>query len=167
MADVIPQVTVEKGYDPRDFMPFAVGGARPAHAGMFARELGVRKVIIPQRKAASTWCAFGAAAADVLHIFEHTEIMSTPVPAERVNKILQKIQSRAERLMAGEGIAANRQRFEFSLDVRHKGQINEVELLLPFDRLPGAYEPKLRALFTERYEKLYGRGSALAGAQLE
>ena len=33
--------------------------------------------------------------------------------------------------MAEEGIAAARQRFEFSLDVRHKGQINEVEILLP------------------------------------
>ncbi|HEX6265526.1 MAG TPA: hydantoinase/oxoprolinase family protein, partial [Burkholderiales bacterium] len=167
MADVIRKVTVEKGFDPREFVLFAFGGAGPAHAGVFAQELGVRKIIIPQRKAASTWCAFGAAAADVLHIFEHTEIMPTPVPAERINRILQKLQSSAEKLMAGEGIAAGRQRFEFSLDVRHKGQINEVELLLPFERLPAAYEPRLRSLFTERYEKLYGRGSALAGAQLE
>jgi N-methylhydantoinase A len=167
MADVIRKVTVEKGFDPRDFVLFAFGGAGPAHAGVFAQELGVKKIVIPQRKAASTWCAFGAAAADVLHIFEHTEIMPTPVPAERINKILQTIQSNAERLMAGEGIAASRQRFEFSLDVRHKGQINEVEVLLPFNRLPSGYEPRLRALFTDRYEKLYGRGSALAGAQLE
>src|SRR5687768_10837980 len=136
MADVIPQVTVEKGYDPRDFMPFAVGGARPAHAGMFARELGVRKVVIPQRKAASTWCAFGAAAADVLHIFEHSEILATPVDASRLNRILDGLQKNAIRLMKSEGIAESRHRFEFSLDVRHKGQINEVEILLPFDRLP-------------------------------
>src|SRR5687768_5317907 len=149
MADVIPQVTVEKGYDPRDFMPFAVGGARPAHAGMFARELGVRKVIVPQRKAASTWCAFGAAAADVLHIFEHTEIMATPVPAKRINGNFEALERKASELMKSEGIAAQRQRFEFSLDVRHKGQINEVELLLPFERLPSAYEPRLRALFTQ------------------
>jgi N-methylhydantoinase A len=69
--------------------------------------------------------------------------------------------------MAREGIAAARQRFEFSLDVRHKGQINEVEVLLSYGRVPSNYEPGLRAMFTERYEKLYGRGSALAGAQLE
>src|SRR5688500_1472147 len=68
MADVIRKVTVEKGYDPRDFVLFAFGGAGPAHAGVFAAELGVRKVIVPQRKAASAWCAFGAAAADALHI---------------------------------------------------------------------------------------------------
>src|SRR5687768_17908762 len=144
-ADVIRKVTVEKGYDPRDFVLFAFGGAGPAHAGVFARELGVRKVIVPQGRAASTWCAFGAAAADVLHIFEHTEIMPTPVAAKRINDVLDSLQAQAEKRMAGEGIVKGRQRFEFSLDVRHKGQINEVEILLPFTRLPSAYEPRLRA----------------------
>ena len=141
MADVIRKVTVEKGYDPRDFVLFAFGGAGPAHAGVFARELGVRKIVIPQRKAASTWCAFGAAAADVLHIFEHSEIMVMPVPAKRVNERLNELAEKASQLMKSENIAAGRQRFEFSLDVRHKGQINEVEVLLPWDRAPQAYEP--------------------------
>jgi N-methylhydantoinase A len=167
MADVIRKVTVEKGYDPRDFVLFAFGGAGPAHAGVFARELGVRKIVIPQRKAASTWCAFGAAAADVLHIFEHSEIMAMPVPAKRINDRLDQLARKASELMKSENIAAGRQRFEFSLDVRHKGQINEVEILLPWERLAGGYEPALRKLFVEKYEKLYGRGSALAGAQLE
>jgi N-methylhydantoinase A/oxoprolinase/acetone carboxylase beta subunit len=103
----------------------------------------------------------------VLHIFEHSEIMGTPVPAKRINEKLESLQKKAQATMAGEGIKPERQRFEFSLDVRHKGQINEVELLLPWDRLPAAYEPALRKLFVARYEKLYGRGSALAGAQLE
>ena len=167
MADVIRKVTVEKGFDPRDFVLFAFGGAGPAHAGVFARELGVRKIVIPQRKAASTWCAFGAAAADVLHIYEHSEIMGTPVPAKRINDVLDRLQQRGKATMTGEGIRASRQRFEYSLDVRHKGQINEVEVLLPWERLPAGYEPALRKLFVDKYEKLYGRGSALAGAQLE
>jgi len=167
MADVIRKVTVEKGFDPRDFVLFAFGGAGPAHAGVFAQELGVRKIIIPQRKAASTWCAFGAAAADVLHIFERTEIMPTPVAAARINRNFEQLEKQAREMMAREGIAAARQRFEFSLDVRHKGQINEVELLLPWKRVDADYEVSLRRIFVERYEKLYGRGSALAGAQLE
>jgi N-methylhydantoinase A len=167
MADIIRKVTVEKGFDPRDFVLFAFGGAGPAHAGVFARELGVRKVIVPQRKAASTWCAFGAAAADVLHIFEHTEIMPTPVPAKRINDQLDRLQERAAQLMKDEGIEAKRQRFEFSLDLRHKGQINEVEITLPWTRLPHDYESALRKAFVKRYEQLYGRGSALAGAILE
>jgi N-methylhydantoinase A len=167
MADIIRKVTVEKGFDPREFVLFAFGGAGPAHAGVFAAELGVKKVIVPQRKAASTWCAFGAAAADVLHIFEHSEILATPVPAARVNAALEEIEARARQMMAGEGIAPARQRFEFSLDVRHQGQINEVEVLIPWKRVPGDYEPRLRGMFVERYQQLYGKGSALAGATLE
>ncbi len=167
MADIIRKVTVEKGFDPRDFVLFAFGGAGPAHAGIFARELGVRKVIVPQRKAASTWCAFGAAAADVLHIFEHTEIMQTPMDASRINNIFSSLERKAKKTMAEEGIAESRQRFEFSLDVRHKGQINEVEVLLPATRLAPRYENDLRKRFVGRYEQLYGRGSALAGAILE
>lgn len=167
MADIIRKVTVEKGFDPREFVLFAFGGAGPAHAGVFAAELGVKKVIVPQRKAASTWCAFGAAAADVLHIFEHSEILATPVRAAQVNDALEALTKRAQAMMAGEGIAPARQRFEFSLDVRHKGQINEVEVLIPWKRVPADYEPRLRKLFVQRYEQLYGKGSALAGAVLE
>ena len=167
MADIIRTVTVEKGFDPRDFVLFAFGGAGPAHAGVFAAALGVKRIIVPQRKAASTWCAFGAAAADVLHIFEHSEILSTPWPADRLDHNLETLQKHAQALLASEGIAADRQRFEFSLDVRHKGQINEVELMLPWNRVPADYEQRLRKLFVLRYETLYGRGSALQGAQLE
>ena len=167
MADVIRKVTVEKGFDPRDFVLFAFGGAGPAHAGVFARELGVKKVIVPQRKAASTWCAFGAAAADVLHIFEHSEILSTPLDATRVNQFMDSMERKAKALMASEGISGKRRRFEFSLDVRHKGQIHEVEVALPWRRLPASFEGDLRKSFVARYEQLYGRGSALAGATLE
>src|SRR5256714_1166508 len=111
--------------------------------------------------------AFGAAAADVLHIFEHTEIMPTPVPAKRINDALATLEKNARALMAAEGIGTERHRFEFSLDVRHKGQINEVEITLPWPRVPTEYEGQLRKLFVARYQQLYGRGSALVGAQLE
>jgi N-methylhydantoinase A len=103
----------------------------------------------------------------VLHIFEHTEIMPTPVPARRINDALAGLEKKASLLMQSEGIAGARQRFEFSLDVRHKGQINEVEVPIKDSRLPAGYEASLRKDFVERYEQLYGRGAALAGAQLE
>jgi N-methylhydantoinase A len=167
MADIIRKVTVEKGFDPRDFVLYAFGGAGPAHAGVFAHELGIKRVIIPQREVASTWCAFGAAAADVLHIYEHTEIMPTPVPATQINRNFARLEAEARKRMADEGIARNRQTFEFSLDVRHKGQINEVEVPVAGNKLPAGYEPRLRADFVTRYEQLYGHGAALPGAQLE
>jgi len=69
--------------------------------------------------------------------------------------------------MAKDGIAASRRRFSFSLDMRHRGQINEVEVMLPESRLEGDFHERLRQRFYDRYEQLYGRGSSYRGARLE
>ncbi len=131
MADIIRKMTVEKGHDPRDFVLFAFGGAGPVHAAVFGAELGVQKVIVPLREIASTWCAFGAAAADILHVYEQVDIQGSPFDPARVNRVLAELQARAEAQMAKDGIAASRRKFSFSLDMRHRGQINEVEVMLP------------------------------------
>jgi len=167
MADIIRRMTVGKGHDPRDFVLFAFGGAGPAHAGIFARELGVKKVVIPQRETASTWCAFGAASADVLHILEQVDIMASPFDGERINRTLARLEEAAERQMAGDGINPARRRFQVALDMRHKGQINEVEVMLDWRRAEGAFEAPLRDAFYRRYEQLYGRGASFRGARIE
>ena len=167
MADIIRKMTVGKGFDPRDFVLFAFGGAGPAHAGIFARELGVAKVVIPQRETASTWCAFGAASADILHIHERVDIMASPFAAERINGNLERLEELARRQMAKDAIAPARQRLQFSVDMRHKGQINEVEVMLEESRVEGSFQDALREAFYRRYEQLYGRGSSFRGGRLE
>jgi len=168
MADIIRKMTVEKGFDPRDFTLFAFGGAGPAHASVFGAELGVKKVIIPQKQIASTWCAFGAASADMLHVYEQADIQASPFDPRRVNHSLDALERRAHAQMDRDGIARARRRVAFSLDMRHRGQINEVEVLLPEARLkPGGFLDRLRERFTARYEQLYGRGSSYAGARIE
>jgi N-methylhydantoinase A len=167
MADIIRKTTVEKGFDPRDFVLFAFGGAGPAHAGVFAHELGVQKVVIPQKEIASTWCAFGAASADILHVFEQVDIQASPFAAARINATLEALERKANRQMDRDGIARSRRRFQFSLDMRHRGQINEVEVMLTGKRLGGEIAQSLRRRFYTRYEQLYGRGSSYADAGLE
>ena len=54
-----------------------------------------------------------------------------------------------------------------SLDMRHRGQINEVEVMLPEKRLKSALAEGLRTRFYARYEQLYGRGSSYGEARLE
>ncbi len=167
MADLIRKMTVGKGFDPRDFVLFAFGGAGPAHAGIFARELGVAKVVIPQRETASTWCAFGAASADILHIHEQVDIMASPFAAPRINGNLERLEEAARRQMAKDGIAPERLSLQFSLDMRHKGQINEVEVTLEESRVAGDFQGALRERFHARYEQLYGRGSSFRGGRVE
>jgi N-methylhydantoinase A len=167
MADIIRRMTVEKGFDPRDFVLFAFGGAGPAHAGVFAHELGVQKVVIPQKKIAATWCAFGAAAADILHVYEQVDIQASPFDAARVNRVLESLEKKANAQMDRDGIAKARRRFQFSLDMRHKGQINEVEVMLPEQRVKPKFWGPLGQRFYTRYEQLYGHGSSYGEARLE
>ena len=167
MSDIIRKMTVEKGFDPRDFVLFAFGGAGPAHAGVFAYELGVQRVIVPQKQIASSWCAFGAASADILHVYEQVDIQASPFNVARVNRVLEVLENKASAQMARDAIAAARRRFSFSVDMRHRGQINEVEVPLPEKRLKDAFEAALRRRFSARYEQLYGRGSSYGEARAE
>ena len=167
MADLIRRMTIQKGYDPRDFVLFAFGGAGPMHAGVFAYETGVQKVVIPQGKMASTWCGFGAASADVLHIAEQVDIMVSPFTPDAVNGRFQDLRERVHAQLAEDGIPAEAQRVQFSLDLRHKGQVNEVEVAVGTDPLDAAALDKLSDDFFERYELIYGKGASLPWARLE
>ena len=167
MADIIRKMTVEKGYDPRDFVLFAFGGAGPVHAGVFGAELGVQKVIVPLREIASTWCAFGAASADILHVYEQVDIQVSPFDAARVDAVLDQLQARAAAQMDKDGIALSRRRFSFSLDMRHRGQINEVECVLAAPRLKARKLQALHERFYARYEQLYGANASFRDARLE
>ena len=167
MADLIRKVTVRKGLDPRDFVLFAFGGAGPVHAGVFARELGVAKVIVPQKEMASVWCAFGAAAADVLHLYEQVEIMRSPFDAQRMDRVLQALKAKADADLDEDGADPKSRDYRFSIDMRHKGQINEVEVVLTGRGLKAGDIEALHADFFRRYEALYGKGASLPGAPLE
>ena len=65
MADAIRLMSIEKGYDPRDFAIFAFGGAGPLHAIALARELGVPKILVPLYPGITS--ALGCVLADVRH----------------------------------------------------------------------------------------------------
>ena len=167
MADLIHKVTVQKGLDPREFVIFAFGGAGPVHMGVAARELGVTKVIVPQGDTAAVWCAFGAASADILHVNEQVDITSSPFDLERVNGVLGKLQDTGRAHLLADGVQQDRHQFRLSVDMRHRGQINEVEVNVDSNVLDEDALEGLRARFVERYERLYGHGAALLGARLE
>ena len=167
MADLVRKATIQKGLDPRDFVLFAFGGAGPVHMSVSAREAGIKRVIVPQGDTASTWCAFGAASADTLHVNEQARIMSSPFAVDRINEILADLEDKGRAQLAEDGIAQAHQRFRFSIDMRHRGQINEVEVDLEQPRLASVDLDGLRVRFVRRYEQLYGRGAALPGARLE
>ena len=167
MADLIRRMTIQKGFDPRDFVLFSFGGAGPMHAGVFAFELGIKKVIVPQGRMASTWCAFGAASADILHIAEQVNIMTSPFKADVLNaEFSQLVEGLREQLLAEKAPSVTHV-FRCSLDVRHKGQINEVEVLLPSAELSPDQVTAITEDFHTLYQQIYGKGSSFLRAKLE
>ena len=62
MADLLRQVTIERGHDPREFTMFANGGSGPSHGWVLARELGLEEFVVPA--AATVQSAFGTGASD-------------------------------------------------------------------------------------------------------
>ncbi|TAK55919.1 MAG: hydantoinase/oxoprolinase family protein [Gammaproteobacteria bacterium] len=167
MADLIRKVTVQRGLDPRDYVVFAFGGAGPLHAGVFAFEAGAKKALVPQRKMASTWCAFGAAAADILHVYERVDIMTEPFDLARINRNLAALLAQAQARIADDGETGAEIRYTFSIDLRHQGQINEVAVVLPGAALMEEHLPALKRDFYERYTQLYGAGTTYSKAVLE
>src|SRR5215510_5020975 len=127
MADLIRKATVQKGYDPRDCVVFAYGGAGPVHAGVYARELGAQSVVVPLGGVCSLWSALGAASADLLHIYEAVDIQPIPFDPERVTARFAELEERGLAQLRADGVDLRQARLARSADVRYKGQINEVE----------------------------------------
>jgi N-methylhydantoinase A len=167
MADLIRKVTVQKGYDPRDFVVFAYGGAGPVHASVYARELGAHSVIVPLGGVCSLWSALGAASADLLHIHEFVDIQANPFDPGRVNAAFRALEDQGIAQLREDAVERTAARIARSVDMRYKGQINEVEVAVPDGALDAPALEVLVADFHRRYESLYGSGAGFREARVE
>jgi N-methylhydantoinase A len=167
MADLIRKATVQKGYDPRDCVVFAYGGAGPVHAGVYARELGAQSVVVPLGGVCSLWSALGAASADLLHIYEAVDIQPSPFDPARVMQRFRELEARGIEQLGADGIDPAHARLARSADIRYKGQINEVEVPVASGTLDAAALEQLVADFHRRYETVYGQGAGFHEARLE
>ncbi len=167
MADLIRKATVQKGYDPRDCVVFAYGGAGPMHAGVYARELGAQSVVVPLGGVCSLWSALGAASADLLHIYEAVDIQSSPWDPARVMQRFAELEERGRAQLGADGIDPSHGRLARSADIRYKGQINEVEVPVAAGALHEAALARLVSDFHRRYETVYGQGAGFHEAHVE
>jgi N-methylhydantoinase A len=167
MADLIRKATVQKGYDPRDCVVFAYGGAGPVHAGVYARELGAQGVVVPLGGLCSLWSALGAASADLLHIYEAVDIQPSPFDPARVAAHFADLEARGVEQLRADGIDPAHARLARSADLRYKGQINEVEVPVTSGALDESTLGELVNDFHRRYETVYGMGAGFREARVE
>lgn len=166
ITDLIHQITVERGLDPRDFVLHAFGGTCGALCGVFGQELNVRRIVVPY--AAAVNCAFGLVSADIVHEYATTKTLGVPAAPDEVNAIFTPMLERARAQLKDEGFAEDDMRFERSVDMRYGMQVHEVTTPLRVDgALDAAALETLCDDFEALYERKYGKGSAYRDAGME
>lgn len=166
ITDLIREITVERGLDPRDFVLQAFGGSCGMLAAAFGHELSVRRVIIPYT--ASVNCAFGLIAADIAHEYAATKTLPSSASADEINAIFAQMEARARAQLADEGIPADRMQMEWSVDLRYSRQVHEVTTAVDASTpLDDAGVTRLVDDFEALYERKFGRGSAYREAGIE
>ena len=166
ISDLIHEITVERGLDPRDFVLHVFGGSCGIVAGMFGAELNVKKMVVPYT--ASVNCAFGLVSADIVHEYSLTRLLPIPSPPEAINEIYEPMIEQACRQLRDEGFSGEKVKLEWSIDLRYSRQVHEVTTMVR-SRTPlyAAGLARLVSDFEAQYERKYGKGSAFREAGIE
>jgi N-methylhydantoinase A len=158
MAAGTKDVALRRGFDPRELLLVAAGGAGPLHAGMIAEELGIDRVVVPRMSA--VMCAFGMLLADLRHDY----VRSHNRPWERLDVaeargIVDAMIAEGTSALEEEGIAPGQRSWTASADLRYRGQHHEVTVSFPAEDLAADRLTRIEDAFHRRHEELYGFAS--------
>ena len=121
MFGALRLVSVQRGYDPRDFALLALGGAGPLHANALSRLIGSWPAIIPT--VPGVLSALGFLHADIRTEFSRTLIRPVArIDLDVIRKTLDELGAQAREWLQGENISAARQRVQFQFDMRYYRQ---------------------------------------------
>jgi len=164
MASAIREISVQKGYDPREFPLVCAGGAGPIHGAAIAAELGIRRIVVPRDS--SIFCAAGMLRTDLKH--DYVRSYAQPLPQgknSRVGALLAEMERQGRATLKAEGIASAAQRFLCSMDLRYLGQYHEVNVGVPAKLLQDW--KAIRERFHARHDALYGYALREEGTPVE
>ncbi len=155
MVNAIRRVSVERGYDPRDFVLNCAGGATGAHITALAREMGITRILVS--KLASGLCAYGQIISDV----KYNYMAPAPVRLEgaaaaaRLDTLFAGLETKGIADLARDGFDRDRISIRRSLDMRYVGQVHECTVNIDPFALDEAALDQLKAAFHARHEELY------------
>ena len=165
MAAALGVVSVQRGYDPREFVLIVAGGAGPIHAAAIARELDIPLILVPRES--SVFCAAGMLLSDLQHDYVRTYACEIDqVNREEVGRHYREMSEDGKQTLAGEGITGERVDIYFSADLHYIGQFHEVEVPAPTGLSMGAADLEVVVeAFHQRHDTLYGY--AMRGTPVE
>lgn len=145
MERAIRVISIERGYDPRDFALFSFGGAGGMHACSLAQKLRIPTVIVP--KNAGVLSALGMLLSDTVKDYSQSILRAgEKIKQPEMNRLFRPLLNRAERDMTKEGFPADKIRLFRYLDIRYVGQSYEITV---------PYSPSFREEFNRLHLRLY------------
>ena len=155
MVRGIRVVSVEKGYDPREFALVPFGGAGPVHGVEMAEELGMTEVIVPKNPGVTS--AIGMLAADVRHDYVRTNVQdSAAMTARELGRLVENLETQARNDLAEEGFEKKDMELHRVLDMRYRGQAYEIPIDIPGGEIAKDHITKAREDFHKLHEWSYG-----------
>lgn len=155
MTGAIREMSVERGYDPRDFALLAYGGAGPLFAASLAGQMGIPQTIIPRWP--GNFSAWGMLMFDLVHDFVQSHVaVLEDVRFETINQIFSNLERDALAALAKQGVDQVDQVVLRSVDMKYLMAGHAINVPVANGRLRESDHEKLRARFNELHELLYG-----------
>jgi N-methylhydantoinase A len=127
MEQALRKISIERGYDPRDFALVCFGGAGGLHVCALARALRINRIVVPVSP--GTLSALGTLLADVQKDYSQTVMLPGEQAAgAKLEKIFQRLESAGRKELASEGFRPDSIRIERACAARYRGQSFELEI---------------------------------------
>jgi len=166
-ADLVRNEVVGAGYDPRDFMMYAFGGAGPIHCAAYGKDLQVKGILVPLGSTSATFSAFGLAAADVVLSAEISDPVSLPGDPAVAQAHFDALEEGVRRRLDEQGLTYRNVRIEREIDVRYTMQIFEVATPVASGPIDQQAMDDVVTAFEDRYSALYGEGTGFREAGIQ
>lgn len=165
MSDLIRKQVVRTGHIPEEFYIYSFGGAGPVHAAAYAADLGIKKVYV--FPTSSVFSAFGITVADIVHTFSTSYRYRMPVDPKVLNGRLEEIEARLHMIMEREGFERKSVEFRRTFFMRYRRQLNELAISVSVKEYDENDILRIMEIFDQKYEEVYGEGSAYREAGIE
>jgi N-methylhydantoinase A len=154
MVNALKLVSVRRGYDPREFTLVAFGGGGSMHAAALARELRVKRILVPTEPA--VFSAWGMLMTDLRNDYIRTRVVRTDQiePAE-LSSIYAQMERQAAEELAAEKVEEDQMVFQRFADMRYMGQEHTVKVPIPGDQLTEKEMSEINERFHQLHDHAY------------
>ncbi len=166
MAQGVREITIKRGFDPREFPMVVAGGAGPIHSCLICDELDIPFQIVPRES--SILCAVGMLMSDLKHDFVRTFVARfDDMDWPRLQALIEDMRSEGEKLLIEERIGEDRREYFIKLDCRYQKQYHEVSFVVPSEAVANGDGDTIAGLFHAEHNRLYGYSLEDQGTPIE